>query len=111
MSPQIDEVLIVDNNSTDGSGDIARRHGARVVSEPRQGYGPAYKTGLAHASGKIIGATDGDGSYHIEDIIRCATFLIKNNLNFVSGSGSSGGRYSAASPLRVTGWRSRRRSK
>ncbi len=83
---EVDEVLVVDNNSTDGSGDIARAHGARVVFEARKGYGRAYKTGLAHARGDIIGTMDGDGSYQIEDIVKLAGLLVENELDFISGS-------------------------
>src|SRR4051794_25591849 len=45
------EVIVVDNGSTDGSGDLAREAGAIVVDEPRRGYGSAYLAGLAIARG------------------------------------------------------------
>src|SRR5436190_10592463 len=48
------EVVVVDNGSTDGSGQIAAAAGARVISEPRRGYGNAYLAGLAAAEGKYI---------------------------------------------------------
>jgi GT2 family glycosyltransferase len=41
------EVIVVDNGSTDGSGELARAAGALVVDEPRRGYGSAYLAGLA----------------------------------------------------------------
>jgi glycosyltransferase involved in cell wall biosynthesis len=41
------EVVVADNNSTDGSGDLARAAGARVVREIRPGYGSAYLAGFA----------------------------------------------------------------
>lgn len=49
----IHEVVVVDNGSTDGTGEIAVRHGARVIREERRGYGRACLTGL-----DAIGATD-----------------------------------------------------
>ncbi|MCG5215755.1 glycosyltransferase [Streptosporangium soli] len=42
-------LLVVDNDSTDGTADIARRHGVRVVGEPRKGTGAAADTGMRHA--------------------------------------------------------------
>ena len=46
-SDLVTEVLVVDSNSTDGTPDIARKLGARVVHEPRRGYGRACLTGVA----------------------------------------------------------------
>jgi glycosyltransferase involved in cell wall biosynthesis len=45
------EVIVVDNGSTDGSGELARGAGALVVHEPRRGYGSAYLAGLEVARG------------------------------------------------------------
>jgi glycosyltransferase involved in cell wall biosynthesis len=60
---QITEVIVVDNNSTDGTTEIAARMGARVVSEPRRGYGQACLTGLACASAPdVVVFLDGDYS-------------------------------------------------
>ena len=47
------EVVVVDNNSTDRSAHVARRSGARVVSEPRRGYGSALKAGIESAASAI----------------------------------------------------------
>jgi glycosyltransferase involved in cell wall biosynthesis len=59
----VTEVLVVDSNSTDGTPDIAAQMGARVVSEPRRGYGRACLTGLAHAnSPDVVVFLDGDYS-------------------------------------------------
>jgi glycosyltransferase involved in cell wall biosynthesis len=62
------EVVVVDNGSTDGSGDLARRAGARVVDEPRRGYGSAYLAGLAVAVGDFIVMVDADLTYDFGDI-------------------------------------------
>jgi glycosyltransferase involved in cell wall biosynthesis len=57
------EVIVVDSNSTDGTPEIAARMGARVIQEPRRGYGRACLTGLAAAnSPDIIVFLDGDYS-------------------------------------------------
>jgi glycosyltransferase involved in cell wall biosynthesis len=54
--------IVVDNGSTDGSADIARRAGARVVTEPRRGYGAAVHAGLAAATAELVVVCDADGT-------------------------------------------------
>jgi glycosyltransferase involved in cell wall biosynthesis len=59
----VNEVLVVDSDSTDGTPEIAAQMGARVVREPRRGYGRACLTGLANAtSPDVIVFLDGDYS-------------------------------------------------
>jgi glycosyltransferase involved in cell wall biosynthesis len=55
-------VLVVDNNSTDDTAAVARAWGARVVVEPRRGYGAAVHAGLWHARADLVAVLDGDGS-------------------------------------------------
>jgi len=62
------EVIVVDNGSTDGSGDLARAAGATVVDEPRRGYGSAYLAGLDAATGEYIVMVDADLTYDFEEI-------------------------------------------
>jgi glycosyltransferase involved in cell wall biosynthesis len=64
------EVIVVDNGSTDGSGEVARAAGAVVVDEPRRGYGRAYLTGLARARGDYIFIADADLSYDFRELPR-----------------------------------------
>jgi len=61
---------VVDNGSTDGSGDLARAAGAIVVEEPRRGYGSAYLAGLAVARGDYIVMVDADLTYDFNEIPR-----------------------------------------
>lgn len=63
MPAFVDEVIVVDNGSTDRTSEVARRLGARVIREDVRGYGRSYKTGLASANGDIIITLDGDHSY------------------------------------------------
>ncbi|OIJ27272.1 glycosyltransferase family 2 protein [Nocardioides luteus] len=59
-------VIVVDNGSTDGTADIARALGARVVSESRPGYGAAVHAGLLAATAPYVVVMDGDGSFDPE---------------------------------------------
>jgi len=62
------EVLIADNGSTDGSPEIARQAGARVVSVPERGYGSALIGGIQAARGRYILMGDADGSYDFGEL-------------------------------------------
>jgi glycosyltransferase involved in cell wall biosynthesis len=62
------EVIVVDNASEDGSGDIARAAGATVVDEPRRGYGSAYLAGFGAAHGDYLVMIDADLTYDFDDI-------------------------------------------
>lgn len=54
------EIIVVDNNSTDRTAQIAAQHGATVISEQRQGVAIARQTGFMHAKAPIIASTDAD---------------------------------------------------
>src|SRR5947208_3636110 len=62
----VDEVIVVDNGSTDRTAVIARDMGAHVISELHRGYGKAYKSGFSRATGDIIVTLDGDHSYPVD---------------------------------------------
>ncbi len=64
------EVVVVDNRSDDGSAEVARRAGARVVSESRRGYGNALRRGVEEARGRLIIMADADESYDLSDLQR-----------------------------------------
>jgi len=64
------EVVVADNGSDDGSGELAAAAGARVVHEPRRGYGSAYLAGFAAARGEYIVMLDADMTYPFDEIPR-----------------------------------------
>ncbi|MDQ3753859.1 MAG: glycosyltransferase family 2 protein [Acidobacteriota bacterium] len=73
------EVVVADNGSTDGSPDIARRMGARVVHVAAKGYGNALKGGIAAARGKYVIMGDADDSY---DFLEVPKFIEKLRLGY-----------------------------
>ena len=63
-------MIVADNGSTDGSAELADAAGARVVHEPRRGYGSAYLAGFAAARGDYIVMADADLTYDFDEIPR-----------------------------------------
>ncbi len=61
-------VVVVDNGSTDGTAEVARRLGATVVTEPRPGYGAAVHAGVLAATADHVAVMDGDGSMRLRDL-------------------------------------------
>jgi glycosyltransferase involved in cell wall biosynthesis len=70
----IGEIIVADNGSTDGSQDIARQMGARVVEVASRGYGNALKAGIAAARGTFVIMGDADDSY---DFLEMPKFVEK----------------------------------
>jgi glycosyltransferase involved in cell wall biosynthesis len=62
-------VIVVDNGSRDGTADVARRLGARVVVEPVPGYGSAVHAGMAASTRDYVAVMDGDGSFDPCDLL------------------------------------------
>jgi len=60
--------LVIDNNSTDGTAEVARRHGAEVVAEQRPGYGSAVHAGVVAAKTPIVAVIDADGSLDAREL-------------------------------------------
>jgi dolichol-phosphate hexosyltransferase len=80
------EMLVVDGASTDGTASIAEAAGARVIVEPRKGYGRAYKTGFAAARGEVIATADGDATYPVETIPALVHQLLTEQIDFLTGN-------------------------
>lgn len=83
----IAECIVVDNGSTDGTDEVARNAGARVVYAPR-GYGSACKAGSQAAlpTSTILVYLDGDGSDNIDDLPRIVIPIEEDRADFVLGS-------------------------
>jgi hypothetical protein len=92
------EVLIADNGSTDGSQEIARALGARVVNVPAKGYGAALMGGIMAARGRYIVMGDADDSY---DFSRLDAFLeqLRAGADLVMGNRFKGGITPGAMPF------------
>jgi hypothetical protein len=85
----VDEIVVVNNASTDETGDNARAAGATVVREPNQGYGYACLRGIEYARGKqpnVIVFLDGDYSDHPDEMSRLLAPILEDQADFVVGS-------------------------
>jgi hypothetical protein len=92
------EVVVADNGSTDGSQEIARAHGARVVDVPRRGYGAALSAGILAAHGEYVLMADADDSYALDDLGDFVDAL-RSGADLVMGNRFKGGIEAGAMPF------------
>ncbi|MCF7551845.1 MULTISPECIES: glycosyltransferase family 2 protein [Pseudonocardia] len=92
------EVVVADNGSTDGSQEIARGLGARVVDVPRRGYGAALMAGIEASRGEYVLMADADDSYALENL---GGFLegLRGGSDLVMGNRFKGGIEPGAMPF------------
>lgn len=83
--PEGYRAIVVDNGSTDGSAEVARAHGARVVTEPRRGFGAAVHAGLLAAEADLVAILDADGSLDPGDLPRLAALVLAGDADLVLG--------------------------
>lgn len=86
MPQFVDDVIVVDNGSTDRTADVATSFGARVIREDVRGYGRAYKRGFADATGDVIVTLDGDHSYPPDAISYLLEAFLHLEADFLNAS-------------------------
>jgi glycosyltransferase involved in cell wall biosynthesis len=79
-------LLVVDNGSTDQTAALAAAHGARVVHEPRRGFGAACWAGVQAARGEVLVFADADGSFDGADLPAVAGPVLAGEADLVVGS-------------------------
>ncbi|MEM1116939.1 MAG: glycosyltransferase family 2 protein [Bacteroidota bacterium] len=110
--PAVDEVVVVDNGSRDGTASVAREAGATVVAEPRAGYGRACLAGLRHVAARadapdVVAFVDADLSDRPEELPALLAPIARDEADLVIGSrvlGQRAGRVEAGALLPQARW-------
>jgi glycosyltransferase involved in cell wall biosynthesis len=86
MPEFVDEVIVVDNASTDRTAEVALGLGAKVIREDVRGYGRSYKKGFSMATGDVIVTLDGDHSYPPDAISYLLEAFLHLEADFLNAS-------------------------
>jgi len=86
MPEFVDEIIVVDNGSTDRTSEVARGFGATVIREDVRGYGRSYKKGFSIARGDVIVTLDGDHSYPPDAISYLLEAFLHLEADFLNAS-------------------------
>jgi len=86
MPDFVDQVIVVDNGSTDRTSEVAHSFGAEVIREPVRGYGRSYKRGFTCATGDLIVTLDGDHSYPPDAISYLLEAFLHLEVDFLNAS-------------------------
>ncbi len=86
MPEFVDEVIVVDNDSTDRTSEVAASLGATVIREEVRGYGRSYKRGFSSATGDIIITLDGDHSYPVDALSYLIEAFLHLDVDFLNAS-------------------------
>jgi glycosyltransferase involved in cell wall biosynthesis len=86
MPDFVDEVIVVDNGSTDRTSQVAAMLGAQVIREDVRGYGRSYKRGFACATGDLIVTLDGDHSYPVDALSYLLEAFRHHGVDFLNAS-------------------------
>src|SRR5690242_2331959 len=86
MPKFVDEVIVVDNNSTDRTAQVAQDLGAKVIREEVRGYGRSYKRGFTAATSDLIVTLDGDHSYPVDALSYLIEAFLHLDVEFLNAS-------------------------
>src|SRR5581483_2590654 len=86
MPEFVDEIIVVDNGSTDRTADVAASLGAKVIREELRGYGRAYRRGFSCAVSDLIVTLDGDHSYPVDGISYLIEAFLHLDVDFLNAS-------------------------
>lgn len=86
VKPFVDEIIVVDDGSTDRTADIARQHGSKVLIQTKnKGYIDAIKYGFKEASGEIVITLDADGEFSANEIPKLVKPIVDGRADMVQG--------------------------
>jgi len=88
---RLDGEVIVADNSTDNTAEIARSAGATVITPEKKGYGNLYLAALSHATGNFIVIADSDGTYDLSELPNFLEPLMIGDADIVIGNRFGGG--------------------
>lgn len=103
MPELVDEVVVVDNNCTDRTAEVAASLGAVIVQERRKGYGAAYKAGLGQSTADVIITMDGDGTYPRSFIPVILEIMFEEDWDFITCDRTGHREKGAGTWLRIMG--------
>ena len=86
MPDFVDQIIVVDNGSTDRTSDVAQAFGAQVIREPVRGYGRSYKRGFSVANCDLVITLDGDHSYPPDAISYLLEAFLHLEVDFLNAS-------------------------
>lgn len=86
LGPVVDEIIVVDDHSDDGTAEVARNHARVVVNEENRGYIQSIKRGFQEANGDIIVTLDADGEHDPRDVPRLVDPILKGEADLVMGT-------------------------